>query len=50
MGVFINNVATILPITVVDVVPDTKNSDGNFVEFIVKFTQGYQRYQQTAGV
>ena len=50
MGVFINNVTTILPITVVDVVPDTKNSDGNFVEFIVKFTQGYQRYQQTAGV
>jgi len=50
MGVFINNVATILPITVVDVVPDTKNSDGNFVEFIVKLTQGYQRYQQTAGV
>jgi len=50
MGVFINNVTTILPITVVDVVPDTKNSDGNFVEFIVKLTQGYQRYQQTAGV
>ncbi len=50
MGVFINNVATILPITVVDVVPDTANSSGNFVEFIVKLTQGYQRYQQTAGV
>ena len=50
MGVYINNVATILPMTVVDVVPDTKNSSGNFVEFIVKFTQGYHRYQQTAGV
>jgi hypothetical protein len=50
MGVYINNVATILPMTVVDVVPDTKNSAGNFVEFIVKFTQGYHRYNQTAGV
>ena len=35
MGVFINNVTTILPIRVVDVVPDTKNTSGNFVEFIV---------------
>jgi hypothetical protein len=50
MGAFANNVATILPLTVVDVVPDTKNSSGNFVELIVKLTQGYHRYQQTAGV
>ena len=50
MGVFINNVTTILPITVVDVVPDTANSSGNFVEFIVKLTQGYQRYTHTVGV
>tara|TARA_R110000824_G_scaffold95197_1_gene229070 strand:- start:1021 stop:1653 length:633 start_codon:yes stop_codon:yes gene_type:complete len=50
MGVFINNVATILPITVVDVVEDTKNSDDEYVEFIVKLTQGYHRYNQTAGV
>jgi len=50
MGVFINNVATILPITVVDVVEDTKNSDDEYIEFIVKLTQGYHRYNQTAGV
>ena len=50
MGVFINNVTTILPITVVDVVEDTKNSDDEYVEFIVKLTQGYHRYNQTAGV
>ena len=50
MGIYINNVTSILPMTVVDVVPDTKNSSGNFVEFIVKFTQGYHRYHQTAGV
>lgn len=50
MGVFINNVTTILPITVVDVVEDTKNSSDEYVEFIVKLTQGYHRYNQTAGV
>jgi len=50
MGVFINNVTSILPLTVVDVVEDTKNSDGEYFEFIVKFTQGYHRYQQTVGV
>jgi hypothetical protein len=50
MGVFINNVATILPIRVVDVVPDTKNTSGNFVEFIVKFNATYHTYNATAGV
>jgi len=50
MGVFINNVTTILPITVVDVVPDTANSSGNFVEFIVKLTETYHRYNHTVGV
>jgi hypothetical protein len=50
MGVFINNVTTILPIRVVDVVPDTKNSSGNFVEFIVKFNATYHTYNATAGV
>jgi len=50
MGVFINNVATILPIRVVDVVPDTQNSSGNFVEFIVKFNATYHTYNATAGV
>jgi hypothetical protein len=50
MGVYINNVTTILPIRVVDVVPDTKNSSGNFVEFIVKFNATYHTYNATAGV
>jgi len=50
MGVFINNVTTILPIRVVDVVPDTKNTSGNFVEFIVKFNATYHTYNATAGV
>ncbi len=50
MGVFINNVTSILPIRVVDVVPDTKNSSGNFVEFIVKFNATYHTYNATAGV
>ena len=50
MGIFINNVATILPLTVIDVVEDTKNSSGNFTEFLVKFTAGYHRYDHTLGV
>lgn len=50
MGVYINNVTTILPIRVVDVVPDTKNTSGNFVEFIVKFNATYHTYNATAGV
>jgi hypothetical protein len=50
MGVFINNVTSILPFTVVDVIPDTVDSSGNYTEFLVKFTQGYHRYQQTVGV
>jgi hypothetical protein len=50
MGVYINNVTTILPIRVVDVVPDTKNSSGNFVEFIVKFNATYHTYNATDGV
>ena len=50
MGVFINNVTTALPFRVVDVVPDTANSSGNFVEFIVKFNVGYHSYTASAGV
>lgn len=50
MGVFINNVTTILPMRVVDVVPDTKNTSGNFVEFIVKFNATYHTYNSTVGV
>jgi len=50
MGVFINNVTSALPFTVIDVVEDTKNSSGNFTEFLVKFTAGYHRYDHTVGV
>lgn len=50
MGVFINNVTTILPIRVVDVVRDTQDSSGNYVEFIVKFNATYHTYNATAGV
>lgn len=49
MGVFINNVTTILPLRVVDVVPDTKNTSGDFVEFIVKFNAGYHAYNNSSG-
>lgn len=49
MGVFINNVTTSLPLRVVDVVPDTANSSGNFVEFIVKFNAGYHAYNNSSG-
>jgi len=50
MGIFVNNVSTILPITVVDVVEDTKDSSGNFTEFLVKITATYHRYNHTVGV
>jgi hypothetical protein len=50
MGVFINNVTSTLPFSVVDVVEDTKDSSGNFTEFLVKFTPGYHRYTHTVGV
>jgi|TARA_R110000772_G_scaffold37599_1_gene89321 hypothetical protein len=50
MGVFINNVTSTLPFIVVDVVEDTKNSSGNFTEFLVKFTPTYHRYTHTVGV
>jgi len=50
MGVFINNVTSALPITVIDVVSDTVNSSGNFTEFHVKFTAGFHRYDATVGV
>jgi hypothetical protein len=50
MGVYINNVATALPFRVVDVVAETANSSGNFVEFIVKFNAGYHTYNSAVGV
>lgn len=49
MGVFINNVTSSLPFRVVDVVTDTANSSGNFVEFIVKFNAGYHAYNFATG-
>lgn len=50
MGVFINNVATALPMAVVDVVTDTANAAGDHVEFIVKFNAGYHRYNNAVGI
>lgn len=49
MGVFINNVTTSLPFRVVDVVAESANSSGNFVEFIVKFNAGYHAYNNASG-
>lgn len=49
MGIFINNVTTSLPLRVVDVVTDTANSSGNFVEFVVKFNAGYHAYNNATG-
>lgn len=49
MGVFINNVTTSLPLRVVDVVTDSANSSGNFVEFVVKFNAGYHAYNNATG-
>jgi hypothetical protein len=49
MGVYINNVTSSLPFRVVDVVTDTANSSGNFVEFVVKFNAGYHAYNFATG-
>jgi hypothetical protein len=49
MGIFINNVTSSLPLRVVDVVTDSVNSSGNFVEFIVKFNAGYHAYNNATG-
>jgi hypothetical protein len=49
MGVFINNVTSSLPFRVVDVVPESANTTGNFVEFIVKFNAGYHAYNNATG-
>tara|TARA_R110000796_G_scaffold92938_2_gene197312 strand:- start:46 stop:684 length:639 start_codon:yes stop_codon:yes gene_type:complete len=50
MGIFVNNVTSALPMTVVDVVPDTANAAGSFVEYIVKINHGYHRYNNLTGV
>lgn len=42
--------ATSLPLRIVDVVPDTANASGNFVEFIVKFNFGYHSYYNATGI
>lgn len=39
-----------LPLRIVDVVPDTANSSGNFVEFIVKLNFGYHSYYNALGI
>lgn len=41
---------TSLPLRIVDVVPDTANSSGNFVELIVKFNFGYHSYYNATGI
>jgi hypothetical protein len=50
MGVYINDATSSLPIRIVDVVPETANSSGAYVEFIVKFNAGYHTYNNDAGV
>lgn len=50
IAIYLNNVTTSLPMRVVDVVPDTANSSGNFVEFIVKFNFGYHSYNNAVGI
>jgi len=39
-----------LPLRIVDVVPDTANASGNFVEFVVKFNFGYHSYYNATGI
>ena len=39
-----------LPLRIVDVVPDTANSAGAYVEFIVKLNFGYHSYNNAAGI
>jgi hypothetical protein len=50
VGIFLAGTTTSLPLRVVDVVPDTANSAGNFVEFIVKFNFGYHSYYNATGI
>lgn len=51
-GIFTTAGATTssLPLRIVDVVPDTANASGNFVEFIVKFNFGYHSYYNATGI
>jgi hypothetical protein len=38
------------PMRVIDVVPDTANSSGNFTELVVKFNAGYHSYNNATGI
>lgn len=49
-AVYANNVTTSLPFRVVDVVADTANSSGNFVELLVKWNFGYHSYENALGI
>jgi hypothetical protein len=51
-GIFTTAGATTssLPLRIVDVVPDTANASGNFVEFIVKLNFGYHSYYNATGI
>jgi hypothetical protein len=42
--------ASSLPLRIVDVVPDTANSAGAYVEFIVKLNFGYHSYNNALGI
>jgi len=50
VGVYSSGTITSLPMRVVDVVPDTADSNGDFVELIVKFNFGYHSYYNAAGI
>ena len=50
VGIYLAGVTTSLPFRVVDVVPDTANASGDFVEFIVKFNFGYHSYYNASGI
>jgi len=50
VGVYSAGTITSLPMRVVDVVPDTADSNGDFCELIVKFNFGYHSYYNAAGI
>jgi len=50
IGIYSAGTLTSLPMRIVDVVPDTATSYGNFVEVIVKFNFGYHSYYNAVGV
>jgi hypothetical protein len=50
IGIYSAGTLTSLPMRIVDVVPDTATSAGNYVELIVKFNFGYHSYYNAVGV